>query len=84
MVGIFRFVTISLIAASLAVAAPVENNAHKRALLPALLGNIELDASACPDVALNGPGGSGCGVQRTASPTAPAPSPTPAGPPYSN
>ncbi|KAJ2599278.1 hypothetical protein H4R99_003778 [Coemansia sp. RSA 1722] len=89
MVGFFKFVAISLVAASLAVAAPVEDSAQKRALLPALLGNIELDASACPDVAINGPGGGGCGAQRVASSSAPSangatPVPTPAGVPYSN
>ncbi|KAJ1895647.1 hypothetical protein LPJ66_004465 [Kickxella alabastrina] len=53
MVGIYRFVAISLVAATLAVAAPVENGAQKRALLPNLLGNVKLSVSACPDVGVN-------------------------------
>ncbi|KAJ1654816.1 hypothetical protein GGF38_004877, partial [Coemansia sp. RSA 25] len=57
---------------------PVGGRVHERALLPALLGNLELGATACPDVAINGSGGeSGCADQRVASPvpTASATSP---------
>ncbi|KAI9500813.1 hypothetical protein BX070DRAFT_58665 [Coemansia spiralis] len=78
-------VALALVASiGLALAAPTTNGIQERALLPALLGNLELAVSACPDVNVNGPGGgSGCGsVQRTAVPESQTPAPT--GPPYNN
>ncbi|KAJ1944081.1 hypothetical protein GGF37_002358 [Kickxella alabastrina] len=82
MVGIYRFVAISLVAATLVVAAPVENGAQKRALLPNLLGNVKLTVSACPDVGINttiegcsAQPGSGKSIIISAFPTATATAP---------
>ncbi|KAJ2192901.1 hypothetical protein IW145_006584 [Coemansia sp. RSA 521] len=70
MVGFFKFIALSLATSTVVLG----ESAEKRALLPALLGNVDLAVSACPDVVLNGPGGGGCGQQRGPSPTgAPAP-----------
>ncbi|KAJ1808862.1 hypothetical protein LPJ77_002054 [Coemansia sp. RSA 2523] len=70
MVGFFKFIALSLATSTVVLG----ESAEKRALLPALLGNVDLAVSACPDVVLNGPGGGGCGQQRGPIPTgAPAP-----------
>ncbi|KAJ2819201.1 hypothetical protein IWW50_005544, partial [Coemansia erecta] len=77
MVGIIKFIALSLATGAVALGLPAE----KRALLPALLGNVDLAVSACPDVAIGGSGGSACGQQREPSPTG---APQVPEPPYNN
>ncbi|KAJ2300977.1 hypothetical protein IWW54_006275, partial [Coemansia sp. RSA 2705] len=65
MVSFFKFIALALATGTAVIGAPAE----KRALLPALLGNVDLAVSACPDIALGGGGGGACGQQRDPSPT---------------
>ncbi|KAI9479139.1 hypothetical protein BX667DRAFT_506057 [Coemansia mojavensis] len=82
MVGIFKYIALSLATSMVALGA----SAEKRALVPALLGNLDLAVSACPDIAIGGGGGAACGEQRDSSSTsAPqAPAPQSSVPPYNN
>ncbi|KAJ1721535.1 hypothetical protein LPJ61_006032, partial [Coemansia biformis] len=49
---IYKLVALAFAASAVVAGAPADAPAAKRALLPALLGNIDLAISACPDVVL--------------------------------
>lgn len=73
MTRFFQIISFSVLASSLCSAVEVVD---KRALLPQLLGNVNLDASACPDVMVNGPGGpNGCGPHPESMRTTPGSQP---------
>ncbi|KAJ2798426.1 hypothetical protein H4R20_004828 [Coemansia guatemalensis] len=77
MISIFKFIAVALASSIAVLGSSVEDAVEKRALLPALLGNVDLSISACPDIVIGGGGGNEACVQRDLSKPAPSTGPTP-------
>ncbi|KAJ2616851.1 hypothetical protein H4S08_000591 [Coemansia sp. RSA 1365] len=80
MISILKFVAVVFASGIAVLGSSIEDAVEKRALLPALLGNVDLVVSACPDVAIGGGGGQAC-AQRDSSVAA---LPTDHTPPYNH